>query len=188
MRPPLLILAVGNPSRGDDALGPELLLQLEAAGLSAQGDVELLSDFQLQVEHALDLADRHAVLFVDAAHPGTVAGVALYPLLPALQAPRHSHALSAPEVLQVAQGLGLALPAAWQLALEGQCFALGAGLSPAARKHLAHALPKVQAWVQARRAGLAPATTRPESLRATPPPAPGAGGCAHTVPVRAGDG
>lgn len=188
MRPPLLILAVGNPSRGDDALGPELLLQLEAADLSAQGDVELLSDFQLQVEHALDLADRHAVLFVDAAHPGTVAGVALYPLLPALQAPRHSHALSAPEVLQVAQGLGLALPAAWQLALEGQCFALGAGLRPAARKHLAHALPQVQAWVQARRAGLAPATTRPESLRATPPPAPGAGGCAHTVPVRAGDG
>jgi Ni,Fe-hydrogenase maturation factor len=29
---PLLVLAVGNPSRGDDALGPALAERLEAAG------------------------------------------------------------------------------------------------------------------------------------------------------------
>ena len=39
---PLLVLAVGNPSRGDDALGPRLLEALHAAGADLDGQVELL--------------------------------------------------------------------------------------------------------------------------------------------------
>lgn len=66
---PLLVLAVGNPSRGDDALGPRLLDALHAAGADLDGQVELLGDFQLQIEHVLDLRGRRAVLFVDAARP-----------------------------------------------------------------------------------------------------------------------
>ena len=53
----LVIFAVGNPSRGDDALGPELLARL-ADWLAKQNpavDVELVEDFQLQIEHALDV-------------------------------------------------------------------------------------------------------------------------------------
>jgi hypothetical protein len=56
---PLLVLAVGNPSRGDDALGPALLdalAALAAQGADRLGDIELLSDFQLQIEHALGAA------------------------------------------------------------------------------------------------------------------------------------
>jgi len=49
---PVLVLAVGNPSRGDDALGPLAAQRLAALELSG---VEVLTDFQLQVEHALDL-------------------------------------------------------------------------------------------------------------------------------------
>jgi hydrogenase maturation protease len=71
-----LVLAVGNPSRGDDALGPALLERLRDAGVDAAGDVELLTDFQLQIEHALDLQGRQAVLFVDAARPGVADGAA----------------------------------------------------------------------------------------------------------------
>ena len=70
MSAPLLVLAVGNPSRGDDALGPLLLERLQADGWDAGGQVELLCDFQLQVEHTLDLQGRSAVLLVDAARPG----------------------------------------------------------------------------------------------------------------------
>ena len=65
---PILVFAVGNESRGDDALGPLLLRELQAwlteTGLA--DDFELLEEFQLQVEHAMDMKDRRLVLFIDA--------------------------------------------------------------------------------------------------------------------------
>jgi hypothetical protein len=51
MTPPILVFAWGNPSRGDDALGPLFAERIEALGLPG---VECLTDFQLQVEHALE--------------------------------------------------------------------------------------------------------------------------------------
>ena len=64
----LLVLAVGNPSRGDDALGPQFLEQLTIWQDQRDDweEVELLSDFQLHIEHAVDLENRKLVLFVDA--------------------------------------------------------------------------------------------------------------------------
>jgi hydrogenase maturation protease len=68
MNAPILLLGIGNESRGDDALAPLLLRELErwlkTAGLP--GKVELLEDYQLQVEHVTDLIGRNAVLFIDA--------------------------------------------------------------------------------------------------------------------------
>ena len=65
---PVLVFAVGNESRGDDALAPLLVRDLDewakASGLAEQ--VELIEDYQLQVEHVIDLVGRTAVLFVDA--------------------------------------------------------------------------------------------------------------------------
>ena len=62
---PILIFAIGNESRGDDALAPLLLRSLEGCA-EAAGRVELIEDYQLQVEHVTDLLGRNAVLFVDA--------------------------------------------------------------------------------------------------------------------------
>lgn len=177
MRPPLLVLAVGNPSRGDDALGPLLLDRLRGAGVEAAADVELLTDFQLQVEHALDLEDRHAVLFVDAARPGAADGVRLTPLQAGTHIPPASHALSAPAVLRVAQQLAGRAPSAWQLALEGECFDLGAGLSPRAARHLDQAGPLALEWLRTQRARMAHTPMAPCSIsRATAPDAAGAEG------------
>ena len=68
MRAPIVVFAVGNPSRGDDAIGPELCARLEKwlarEGLSQR--VELIEDFQLNIEHALDLVGREQALFIDA--------------------------------------------------------------------------------------------------------------------------
>jgi hydrogenase maturation protease len=60
---PTLVLAVGNLSRGDDAAGPLLAGRLLDTNLPG---VEVLVEFQLQVEHALDLAGRERVIFIDA--------------------------------------------------------------------------------------------------------------------------
>ncbi len=64
----VLVVGVGNPSRGDDALGPAFVERAGAALAAevARGELELLTDFQLQVEHALDLQGRARVVFVDA--------------------------------------------------------------------------------------------------------------------------
>jgi hydrogenase maturation protease len=65
---PVLIFTYGNPSRGDDALGPAMydLLVKHQQETSDLDGVVLLTDFQLQIEHALDLRKRDSVLFIDA--------------------------------------------------------------------------------------------------------------------------
>ena len=54
----LVVLAWGNPSRGDDALGPEFLRAAEGIAPRGGPSVEFVTDFQLQPEHALDVAGR----------------------------------------------------------------------------------------------------------------------------------
>jgi hydrogenase maturation protease len=149
---PLLVVAVGNPSRGDDAIGPLLVERLREAGVEAGGRVELLTDFQLQVEHALDLAGRCAVLFVDAALPGRAGpdGVLLQRLQPDEAVPAASHALRPGAVLRVFRDVhGTEPPPAWLLAVEGGSFELGAGLTPRAGAHLESAVAAARAWLRA---------------------------------------
>lgn len=147
---PLLVLAIGNPSRGDDALGPLLLERLQHANMPAAGDVELLTDFQLQVEHALDVEGRQAVLFVDAAHAGTSHGATITPIFPDTSLRPGTHVLRPQAVLQVALQLTGRSPPAWLLAVEGQHFALGEGLSTLAEQHLDGALLLARAWLAER--------------------------------------
>ncbi|MGB9093158.1 MAG: hydrogenase maturation protease [Gallionella sp.] len=59
----LLLFGYGNPGRGDDALGPELIARIERMQLAG---VECQNDMQLQVEHVTDLNGCDLVLFVDA--------------------------------------------------------------------------------------------------------------------------
>jgi len=167
---PWLVLAVGNPSRGDDALGPELIERLQYQDASAS-DVDYLIDFQLQIEHALDLTGRRAVLFVDAARPGVLdtdfaidvmsqtteydsTGAAIRPVSADVSVTPATHALSAEAVLNVAQQIEGVVPPAWQLAIEGKSFDLGEGLSDQAKLHLGQAITLVKLWLDTRRSEL----------------------------------
>lgn len=138
----VLILAVGNPSRGDDALGP-LFLERLAEGLELHGDwdgVELLTDFQLQIEHAVDLEERELVLFVDASVFCPPPFQFTRPR-PAQDVRYTSHALSPAAVLHVyAQVHHAPPPPAFQLAIRGESFELGEPLGAAAEANLAAAL------------------------------------------------
>ena len=138
----VLVIGVGNPSRGDDALGPAFVERVGAALAAemARGELELLTDFQLQVEHALDLQGRARVVFVDAsvsaAAPFTYAAVA-----PALGPPAYTtHAMSPAALLATYRDVVGAPPPAFVLAIRGEAFELGAPLSAAARAHLDAAL------------------------------------------------
>jgi hydrogenase maturation protease len=142
------VLAWGNPSRGDDALGP---LFAEAVQAWALPGVECLTDFQLQVEHALDLQGRRRVLFVDAsmAPECSPMGYALTRVQPRADASYTSHALSPQALLHAWSRLGdTPAPPAWLLSLQGQTWGLGDAVSPAAQQALQHALQWAQPWLR----------------------------------------
>lgn len=146
---PLLVFGWGNPSRGDDAIGPLLVerLQQHAWATGAAGRLECLTDFQLQVEHALDLAGRERVLFVDAAQnldqPFAVRG-----LRPSRGRGISSHALSPEAVLQVYEDLHAeSPPPAVLLAIRARAFGLGEAPGSATIADLALAFAWACTWL-----------------------------------------
>ena len=151
MTAPTLIFGWGNPSRGDDALGP--LFVEHFAELARRhpewGEVDCLTDFQLQVEHALDLQGRDRVLFVDASLDAP-APFSLTRIEAARDASFTTHAMSPQAVLKVYADIDDGEPPpCWLLAIRGEQFELGEGLGGTARSHLQIAILAAVAWMDA---------------------------------------
>ena len=153
---PILVLAVGNPSRGDDAFGPLLAEQL-ADWLQLQGDaddamrrqIELITDLQLMVEHVFDLQGRARVLFIDAAAQG--GGGPTVSAVKALRTPpvHQSHACTPAQLLsRFAQLLSEPLPNADLLSLSGCSFELSDPLSPPVQAAMPEAWQCLMAWLR----------------------------------------
>lgn len=147
-RPSVLILAWGNPSRGDDALGPRLIERLETLQHPLAGvGLELLTDFQLQIEHALDLEDRNLVVFADAAAGGPEP-FGFGPVTPEPALSVSTHALSPGALLGVFRRvLGHREPACYVLGIRGYRFDLGSEPSPQALANLDAALTFLGDWM-----------------------------------------
>ncbi len=142
MAKPILLFGYGNLSRGDDALGP-LLLEYVENNIDLN-DIDLLTDFQLQIEHALDLENRQLVLFIDASVTCNDA-FDFSELRPAKDDSYTTHAMSPSAVLAVYQSIKNQLPPpCFLLGIQGERFELGEGLSTNAEKHLALASQFIQ--------------------------------------------
>lgn len=129
---------MGNESRGDDALGPKLLHRLQAwienRGLAEQ--FELIEEFQLQIEHTLDIAGRRLILFVDAGEH-TLAPFSFYQVQPKRLDGHTSHAVAPETLLGIyTQVHGEAPPPAFVLCIAGKSFGLGELPSAEAMQHL----------------------------------------------------
>ena len=156
IRPRVLLLACGNPSRGDDAIGPLLAERAEALAAAPRAAVvECLTVFQFQVEHALDFRGRDLVLLADA----SAAAPPPFRFVRAVaeERPGHTSHAASPGLLLTAyrQAIGDAPPPVFVLAVRGERFDLGAPLSPAGERHLAAAadfvagllaVPSAAAW------------------------------------------
>ena len=134
MSAPVVVFAVGNPSRGDDAIGPvicgRLAKWLENEGLAER--VDLIEDFQLNIEHALDLQGRELALFIDAGK-NTPAPFVFEQIFPSTAASHTTHALPPQAVLQVYRQMdGKEPPPSFVLCVRGEGFELGAEMTPAA--------------------------------------------------------
>ncbi|MBU0688447.1 MAG: hydrogenase maturation protease [Gammaproteobacteria bacterium] len=141
---PVLIFAVGNESRGDDALGPLLLRRIQE---QAPDSVECLEDFQLQVEHSADLLGRRQVVFVDA-DVSCESPFSFSELEAAHDHSYSSHAQSPAALLHTfKQVYADALPQCYVLGIRGYGFELGEDLSPEAADNLEQATAFLRSWL-----------------------------------------
>lgn len=136
---PILIFGYGNPSRGDDALGPAFISRLEQlleTRQALQNRIEMLTDFQLQVEHAMDLVERDLVVFVDAS-VDLPAPFEYSVVEPDRDTSYTTHAMSPAAVLHVYEKLnGTNPPPCHLLSISGSEFGLGTPMSEGARSSL----------------------------------------------------
>ncbi len=93
----LVIFGWGNVSRGDDGLGPLLLARIAESGWD---NATLIEDFQLQIEHALDLQGADLALFIDAGKD-TPAPFSFREIFPQDGVTHTTHALPPASVLAV---------------------------------------------------------------------------------------
>ena len=136
----ILLFGYGNPGRGDDALGPELIARIMRLNLA---DVECQNDMQLQIEHVTDLAGCDRVLFVDAdmscAEPCELSEISA-----AKDGSYTSHAMSPTALLHAyRQVYEKDAPPAFLLRIRGYDFELGDSLSDQAAANLDAATKRV---------------------------------------------
>lgn len=154
---PLLVIAWGNRSRGDDAVGPLFIDALARALTDEQAlRVELIEAHQLTPELALDLLGRERVLLADA-DSDAPAPYGLATVQPGRDATLASHSLSPPALLAVFREMHARVPPpVTLLRLHAQSFGLGRPLSEAAHTALPAALLWALTWVDGDTAALAP--------------------------------
>lgn len=134
MTKPILVFGYGNLSRGDDALGV-LMLQHVEENFSLE-NIDLLTDFQLQIEHALDLENRELVVFVDASVKSEIA-FEFTRLQPVRDLSHTTHAMSPAAILDTFQSIKKQTPPpCFLLAIGAKSFELGEDLGDQARQNL----------------------------------------------------
>jgi hydrogenase maturation protease len=131
-----LLFAIGNYSRGDDALG--WLFADELARLELNIKIEYR--YQLQVEDADLLRSSPQVIFTDAAKDNFASGFRYYAVKPALDYSFTTHSLSAGTLLQLSSELYNFCPKARMMAISGSSWGLGNKPSAAGMRNLKNAL------------------------------------------------
>ena len=127
------LIGYGNPGRCDDGLGPAFAERLAARDLPG---IQVSSDYQLTVDHALWIAGAKRVVFVDALM-GADEPFRFLPIGPSMTRDLSSHSLDPSSVLALAATLYDAEPEAYVLAISGEAFGeVNEGLSALAEHNL----------------------------------------------------
>ncbi|MCL4221246.1 MAG: hydrogenase maturation protease [Phycisphaerales bacterium] len=145
-RPSTLVIGYGNPGRRDDGLGP---CAAEAVELARIPGVDVLSDYQLNVEHAADVSAHDVVVFIDAA-VGTTGPCFLRRLLPRSFGTFSTHTMRPEAVLALAQDIFGWSGRAFLLGIRGYAFEdFGEDLSTQAAENLERACALLLAALRA---------------------------------------
>jgi hydrogenase maturation protease len=142
----VLVIGVGNPLRGDDGLGGEVIQRL-APTLPGEA-VQWVACHQLAPELAEAVSQAERVAFIDVRRgspPGELACQPLEPRSGPLAA--FSHHLDPPALLAWARALFGTCPPAVLFSVVGDSFGYGEGLSAPVRNTLPELLQRVREWV-----------------------------------------
>ncbi len=139
-----VVVAYGNPLRGDDGVAWQVAERLRALG------TRVLVSQQLTPELALDLKDAARVVFVDAAADGEAGRVSCARVAGSSSGGASAHQLSPAGVLAYARCLNGHAPLAYIVTIAGQDFRLGAGLSGKVRAALDEAVGRVRDLLECR--------------------------------------
>lgn len=129
----VVVIGVGNPDRGDDGVGPEVLARLAGRLPGGVRLVRLAGADPAGIIDAWSGAGRAVLVdaMVSGTAPGTIArfDAAAGPL-PAGVRLASTHALGAETAVEIARALGRLPDRLVVYGVEGEAFAVGAGLSP----------------------------------------------------------
>ena len=136
------LIGYGNPGRGDDGLGPALAARfMDVPGL------KVAIDYQLTVDHALQIANAETVIFADALM-GSEGPFHFAKVTPSTAHDVTSHSLSPEAVLALCGTLFGRVPEAFVLGVAGSAFgAVKEGLSDAAQQNLTLAEAHLRGWL-----------------------------------------
>ncbi|MCX7750844.1 MAG: hydrogenase maturation protease [Candidatus Bipolaricaulota bacterium] len=141
-----LVVALGNPDRGDDGVGPAVV-----RALGPQPGVEVWEAVRGGLPLAEALVGYERALVVDACPALPVGEVALVPLFDGRSVPageRWLHGLGLAQGLALLAAAGRPVPATWALAIGVPTdLPFRRGLSPKVARAVPHAVAEVKRWL-----------------------------------------
>ena len=132
----LLILAIGNPARGDDGLGPQFIDELKKINIESP---HCEWDYQLGIEHSELFSKFKCVLIVDATKTGP-GPFQFSSVVPSADTYFSSHVLLPENVVALTHQLYHTQLKVYLLAIKGESFELSEHLSAPARSNLLQAI------------------------------------------------
>ncbi len=133
--PRILVYGYGNPGRQDDGVGVVLAEELEAWSRSGRPGLAFDTNYQLNAEDALTVAEHDVVIFADAS-PDQREGFLFRALCPSAAVSFSTHAMSPESVLALSEELYGAHLAAYLLTIRGYEWEPNGVLTPGARSNL----------------------------------------------------
>ena len=138
----ILIYGFGNPGRQDDGLGNEFVRHMETWAAEQQPDTfDFDSNYQLNIEDALEISGYEVVVFADATIEENVNDFRLDVLDPEKEIVKYTlHAASPGYILELCQEMYGKKPRTYLLRMKGYEWDLAEGLTKQAEKNLEMAL------------------------------------------------
>ena len=134
----ILVIGYGNPGRGDDGLGPALIKLVEENGLGCESGacgVTTDSDYQLNIEYAVDFAKHDKVIMIDASETGPEP-FGFDRVIPSKDSRFTTHSISPGTLAALTGELTETPPDCRLLAIRGYNFDFGEGLSAEAESNM----------------------------------------------------
>ena len=132
-----LVIAYGNPLRGDDGIAWRIANEMRS---SVSDDIRILCVHQLMPELAEALSESEIVIFLDAEMDGEASLVRCRPIEPQSQPMRFWHHMTPGELLGLCARLYATKPLGFLVTVPGECFEQCDTLSDAAASAIPQAL------------------------------------------------